>query len=99
MMILHLGGDAVAPVEDVIVIMSMKSAMQSDSNREFIKTAKEKGFVKYLSDDPPKSLILAEINKKTVLFLSPISSETLLRRSEYPEDIVLMMDEDKEDLK
>ena len=94
-MILHLGGDAVVPIEDVIAIIDMETAIQADINREFIKTAEEEGFVKYLSDDPPKSFILAEVNKKTVLFLSPISSVTLLKRSGFIEDISFDKEEDK----
>jgi hypothetical protein len=82
-MILHLGGDAVVSEEDIIAIIDMEAAGQSAVNREFVSIAKEEGFVKKISDDPPKSLVLAEVNKKTVLFLSPISSVTLMKRSRY----------------
>jgi ABC-type antimicrobial peptide transport system permease subunit len=98
-MILHLGGDAVVPTEDIIAIIDMEAAAQAAINKEFIKTAEEEGFVQYISDDPPKSFILAEVNKKTILFMSPISSVTLLKRSGFIGDISMDRAEDKGDIK
>jgi hypothetical protein len=80
-LILHLGEDAVVPMEDIIAIIDIKSAEKSAVNQEFLHIAKEEGFSRSISEDAPKSIILAEINKKTVLLLSPISSATLLKRS------------------
>lgn len=88
-MILHLGGDSVVSVEDVIAIIDMETIEQVRTNKEFIKIAEEEGIIKYISNDPPKSFILTEINKKTVMYMSPISSTTLLKRSSFIEDISL----------
>jgi len=79
-MILHLGGDTVVPMDEIIAIIDMQTVSQADTNREFIQIAEEEGFVKNISDDPPKSFVLAEVDKKTVLFMSPISVATLLKR-------------------
>lgn len=88
-MILHLGGDVVVPVEDIIAIIDMATTDQTAINREFLKTAEEEGFIRNFSEDPPKTFVLAEIKKKTVIFLSPISSVTLLKRSGFVEGIAL----------
>lgn len=80
-MILHLGGDAVVPMEDIIAIFDMETAHHGDVNQEFIQIARDEGFIKNISEDTPKSLVLAEINKETIAFLSPISSITLMKRS------------------
>lgn len=88
-MILHLGGDTVVPMDGIIAIIDMEAVSQANTNREFIQIAEEEGFVKYISDDPPKSFVLAEVNKKTVLFMSPISAATLLKRCKVTGDISL----------
>ena len=86
-MILHLGEDAVVPMEDIIAIIDMKADCNSAVNQEFMHIAEEEGFIQCISEDAPKSFVLAEMNKKTVLFLSPISSATLLKRSRQKIDI------------
>ncbi len=68
-------------LKDIISIIDAKTAMMSKDTREFLKIAEEEGFVKKISQEPPKSFILAEIKKSTVVFFSPISSITLMKRS------------------
>jgi len=80
-MILHLGGDIAVPLKDIIAILDMTSALQSDVNREFLEVAREEGFIKEVYKDEFKTFILAEINNRTAIFLSPISTATLLKRS------------------
>jgi len=98
-MILHLGGDAVVLTEDIIAIIDLEASGQVNINKEFIKTAEEEGFIKYISQDPPKSLVLAEENKNTVVYMSPISSVTLMKRSKYIDDISFYREENKGDNK
>lgn len=88
-MILHLGGDIIVQVNDIIAILDINTVENADVNREFVKIAEEEGFVKRITDEPPKSYVLAEINKKSILFISPISSVTLLRRSGFIESIAI----------
>ncbi|HHU48783.1 MAG TPA: DUF370 domain-containing protein [Clostridiales bacterium] len=98
-MILHLGGDAVVPMEYIIAIFDMENSCDSAVNREFINIARSEGIIKNISEDSPKSLVLAEINKKTMVFLSPISSVTLMKRSRNAIDISYNMLENKGDTK
>ncbi|MBM7583274.1 hypothetical protein JOD02_002155 [Caldicoprobacter guelmensis] len=88
-MILHLGGDVVVSTKNIIAIFDIDTINASRINREFLHIAEEEGFVKRVSDDQPKTFILAEIDKKTVVFLSPISSSTLLKRSLFIDGIAL----------
>ena len=94
-MILHLGDNAVVSMKDIIAIFDMETVGQTSVNQEFIKMAMEDGLARRISQDPPKSFILAEVNKKVVLYLSPISSATLLKRSRPSGD----MDFNKEKIK
>ncbi len=86
-MILHLGGDIVIPMKDVIAIFDIESSKISKINHEFLEIAKDEGFVNKVSDEDPKTFILAEFNQKTMIFLSPISSSTLLKRTQFIQNI------------
>ena len=44
--------------------------------------AEEDGFVERITDEEPKSFVIAEVNKKSKVYLSPISSLTLSKRTE-----------------
>lgn len=85
-MILHLGGDVIVPIKDIIAIIDYETVAAKDTN-EFLKIAEEEGFIRRITDEPPKSFIIAEINKKSVIFFSPISSTTLLKRSSYIDEM------------
>ena len=82
-MFLHIGGDIVIPVKDVIAIMDIDTTTISKDTREFLKIAEEEGFIKSISDDLPKSFVITEMDKKSIIYLSPISSVTLKKRSQY----------------
>ena len=82
-MILHLGGDIVVFMRDIIAIFDYNTAISSDDTKEFLSIAKEEGFVRVIWEDTPKSFVLTEIDKKSVVYLSPISSTTLMKRSSF----------------
>ena len=86
-MFLHIGGDSVIPIKAIIAIMDIDSTTISKDSREFLKIAEEEGFVESISNDLPKSFIVAEIDKKSKVFLSPISSVTLMKRSGFLDGI------------
>ena len=81
-MYLHLGGEVVISQKDIIAIFDLDITTTSKITREFLHVAEEEGFVvNVASEDLPKSYILAEINKESRVFISPISSATLLKRA------------------
>lgn len=80
-MFLHLGGDTVVALKDVIAIFDLDITSTSKITREFLHVAEEEGFVINVSDDLPKSYILAETNNKSKVYVSPISAATLLKRA------------------
>ncbi|MFL0248560.1 extracellular matrix regulator RemB [Candidatus Clostridium stratigraminis] len=81
-MFLHLGENIVVPIKDVIGIFDMETAADSTDTIQFLRMAEEDGFVQRITSEKPKSLIIAEVNKKSKIFLSPISSSTLGKRTE-----------------
>lgn len=86
-MFLHIGGDVVIPVKNIIAIMDIETTTISRDTKEFLKIAEEEGFVESISFDLPKSFIITETDKKSKIYLSPISSVTLQKRSGYIDGI------------
>ncbi len=82
-MFLHIGGDVVIPIKDIIAIFDLEKTTISKDTREFLRTAEEEGFVESISDDLPKSFVLTETDKNSKIYLSPISSTTLQKRSKF----------------
>ena len=88
-MFIHLGGDIVISIKDVISIMDLESSNLSNTTKEFLVIAEDEGFIRKISDDDPKSFILTEKDNKTIIYLSPISSVTLLKRASFIDNISL----------
>lgn len=81
-MFLHLGENVVVPLKDVIGIFDIETSTYSSDSMQFLRLAEEDGFVQKVSSEPPKSFVVAEVDKKSKIFLSPISSATLTKRTE-----------------
>ncbi|MEN8906059.1 MAG: extracellular matrix/biofilm biosynthesis regulator RemA family protein [Clostridiales bacterium] len=82
-MFLHIGGDIVIPEKNIIAILDIESTTISKDTKEFLKIAEEEGFINAISSDLPKSFIITENDKKSKIYLSPISSVTLQKRSGF----------------
>lgn len=80
-MFLHLGESVVVPIKDIIGIFDMESSLYSPDTSQFLRMAEEDGFVERITNDKPKSFIIAEVDKKSKIYLSPISSTTLCKRT------------------
>lgn len=85
-MFLHLGENVVIPMREVIAIFDINSTTSMDT-KHFLKTAEEEGFIMRITNDEPKSFILTERNKKSIIYLSPISSITLAKRSNFIDEL------------
>jgi hypothetical protein len=81
-MFLHLGENVVVPINDIIGIFDMETTMYSSDTIQFLRMAEEDGFVERITKDVAKSFVIAEVNKKSKIYVSPISSSTLCKRTE-----------------
>lgn len=91
-MFLHLGQDTVIIEDDIIGIFDLDTTTVSKPTRDYLKTMQNGGNVVNVSYDLPKSFIITckKKAKKKTMFISPISTATLLKRSEnvnYLKDI------------
>ena len=80
-MFLHLGENVVVPVKDIIGIFDLQNTMYSSDTIQFLRLAEEDGFVERITDERPKSFIIAEVDSMSKIYLSPISSTTLTKRT------------------
>lgn len=78
-MFLHLGGDIVVPKEHVIAIVNMQLMKKTEVNREFLKIAEDEGFIVPITEKANAKSIIVTLEK---IYLSPISSMTLKKRSD-----------------
>jgi hypothetical protein len=85
-MFLHLGENVVVPIKDVIGIFDIETTMYSSDTSQFLRLAEEDGFIQKITNEKPKSFVIAEVNKKSKIYLSPISSSTLSKRSQIMYD-------------
>ena len=81
-MFLHLGENIVVPVKDVIGIFDIDVARYSADTMQFLRMADDDGFVERVTDEEPKSFVIAEVNKMSKIYYSPISSSTLTKRTD-----------------
>ena len=81
-MFLHLGENVVVPIKDIIGIFDLQNTMYSSDTIQFLRLAEEDGFVERITEEQPKSFIIAEVNNKSKIYFSPISSTTLTKRTD-----------------
>lgn len=79
-MYLHVGGDVVVAVRDIIGIFDMEKTTVSRLTRSFMTMAEEDGFVMTVGDDLPKSYVISAENNRYVVYVTPISAATLRKR-------------------
>ncbi len=82
-MYIHLGQETVVREEEIIGIFDLDSTTVSKHTRKFLEKSEKKGNVVNVSYELPKSFILcnAKDHKKSKVYISQISSSTLLKRS------------------
>lgn len=82
-MYLHLGQSVVVPFRDVIGVFDMDNSTSSHLTRKFLEHAEKEGRVVDVSGDLPRSFALCRSKEgPSMIYLSQLSSATLLKRVE-----------------
>ena len=81
-MYLHLGKGTVVNTAEIVAIFDLDITSQSHLTRKYLSMAEKSGQVVNVSEDIPKSFVVCETNGKRTLYLSQMSSATLLKRAE-----------------
>lgn len=81
-MFIHLGGDTLVNSKEVIGIFDLESTTVSKKTRDFLKIAENKKEVINVTYELPKTFIVcSNKNKKRKIYISQLSSSTLLKRT------------------
>ncbi len=80
-MFLHLGNGAVADTDDIVAVLDMDNTTISKQSRRFLATAQKNGQVVDTSEDLPKAYVITNYKGETRVFITSVSSQTLLKRS------------------
>jgi len=96
-MFLHIGGDYIVFIKDIIAIIDMERSTISQDTRNFLKTSEEEGFIANVAENElPKSIVITQSKYNSKVYLSPISTSTLLKRYMKLEDITMNVQEMEE---
>lgn len=79
---LHLGQSVVIPTVDILGIFDLDNTSYSHRTRDFLREAEENGQVVNVSEELPKSFVLCSREKGHTVYISQLSSATLLKRVE-----------------
>ena len=80
-MYLHIGQDTVVRLRDIVGIFDIDTSSISPVTREYLKAAQENGRVVNVTGELPKSFVVCAGDEGVRVYISQISSTTLLRRS------------------
>lgn len=87
-MYLHLGQDTVVNMNEIIGIFDLETSTISQITRKYLALAEKSGNVVNVSMEMPKSFILCSgKNRRITVYISQISTATLLKRTRYIKEI------------
>ena len=81
-MYLHLGQNVVVPEVSIIGIFDLDNTTGSQITRKFLSEAEKTGRVWAVSDELPKSFVVCDENGSQEVYLSQLSSATLMKRGD-----------------
>ena len=80
-MYLHLGQSTLVKTKDIIGIFDLDTATVAKPTRDFLAKAEKEGRVINVTFELPKSFIVCKEDDKIKVYISQLSSATLLKRA------------------
>ena len=90
-MYLHLGQNAVVPFTSVVGIFDLDNTTGSYITRDLLGRAEKAGLVETVTTELPKSFVICSEDGKQRIYLSQLSSQTLLKRCESMSDALMTL--------
>ena len=81
-MYLHLGQNTVITHDEIVGIFDLDNTTVSKKTRDYLSKAEKEGRVSVVSMELPKSFIVCKEKSGQKVYLSQISTSTLLKRTE-----------------
>ncbi len=79
-MYLHLGSDVVILKKNIVGIFDLDTATISKHTKNYLALAEKEGRVVTVSYELPKSFVVSIENGNAAVYISQLSSQTLLKR-------------------
>lgn len=89
-MYLHLGQNTVVRDREIIGIFDLDITSQSPRTRQYLNTAERRGEVVAVTQELPKSFVVTGRRGRQRVFISQLSTATLLRRSDLSSGSALL---------
>lgn len=80
-MYIHLGQNTTVRLNSIIAVFDMENTTTSKKSREFLEKAENEGRVFNVSNELPKSYVVCKENGDFKVYISPVASSTILKRS------------------
>lgn len=87
-MYVHLGEETIVNSKNVIGIFDMDTSTIEKSSRDFLARCEKEKKVVNVSYELPKSFVICSEKSKETVYISQISSSTLLKRSKNKIDML-----------
>lgn len=81
-MYLHLGENVVVNEKDIVSIIDLENSTVSAHTKNFLKLSQQQNQVVDVSPELPKSAIICEKKGNKTVYISQISTTTLLKRAD-----------------
>ena len=92
-MYIHLGQEKVVKTDEVIGIFDLESTTVSKRTRDFLAAFEKNKRLIYCTDDLPKSFIVYDDGHGLWVYVTQVSTTTLLKRSDFLKNIGMMNSE------
>ena len=79
---LHIGNNVMIPDHRIIGIFDLDNTSTSKHTRAYLERAQREGRIVDVSSDLPRSFVVTSEQGRETVYLTQISSRTLLRRAE-----------------
>lgn len=80
-MYLHIGNNVVVNTNDVVGIFDVDNTTVSRQGKGFLPNAQKEGKIIYATEELPQSFIITENKGNTLIYISSMSTQVLMRRS------------------
>ena len=81
-MYLHLGRDVATKPQTIVGIFALATSPHSHLSRAFFTAAEQKAQTVVVTDELPKSAVVCFENDVQTVYITQVSAQTLLRRSQ-----------------
>ncbi|MBP3705731.1 MAG: DUF370 domain-containing protein [Clostridia bacterium] len=82
-MYINIGAATVLRTENIVGIFDMDNTTVSARTRRYLNTAEKEGKIINVAEDIPKSFVVVNEDGENIIYLSQLSTSTLLKRTNY----------------